>query len=225
MKCPYPECRKDYNDSWPKIMANWVIPSDALSIHDRGMLMRLFIVTRQCRFCGQHFHEVSVGHENFDPTKQFAPLQTTLDPLANYPISKTKFEAKDVPEKITVPFNEAERCRAVGSLTGAAACLRKSIYALCDEQRVEGSDYRKKIENLKVKNQDYLELLKQIKWLGDTVTKPGEELYTKEQVDLAIEILPEIVDDLYLIDERVETAGKLLAKVRSSLGMKDDGRK
>jgi hypothetical protein len=87
-------------------------------------------------------------------------------------------------------FNEAERCRAVGSVTGAGAALRKAIYALCDEKKAAGADYREKIANLPVKDEGHKELLKQFKWLGDNVTKPGEETYTVEMVDAALEILP-----------------------------------
>lgn len=214
MKCPYPNCRKDYNDeSWPKAMESWINPRGfGESINERKSMNRLFVTTRQCRFCHQYFHELYVGHENF---REFDPTKPTLEPLVTYPVSKTKFEAKRVPKQVTDAFNEAERCRAVGSLTGAGGCLRKSIYALCDVRGVTGRDYREKIGNLPVK-EIYQELLKQIKWLGDNITKPGEEKYTMEMVDVAFEILPLLIDDIYVKEERTDTATKLLAKARSA---------
>lgn len=217
MKCPYPNCRKDYNDeAWPKIMDSWISPSGTGdSISTQAFYNRLYIVTRKCRFCQQLFHEVSVGHQNFeDHTKRFAELQPTIEPLVTYPVSKTKFEAKNVPKKVVDAFNEAERCRSVGSLTGAGSCLRKAVYALCDEKKVDGNDYREKIGNLPVK-ETYKELLKQIKWLGDNMTKPGEEKYTMEMIDVALEILPILIDDMYIKDEKATEATKLLAKARS----------
>ncbi len=137
-----------------------------------------------------------------------------LEPLVSYPSSKSQFESKGVPQVIRDHFNEAERCRSVGSTTGTGACLRKSVYALCDDKGAEGGDYREKISNLPVKDA-YKELLKQIKWLGDNTTKPGEEIYTKEMVDEALEILPLLVDELYAVDDRIEKATKLLARARS----------
>lgn len=215
MKCPY--CRKDYNDeTWQKVMDGWLSPTGTGgSIAARGFYNRLYVVTRQCKFCDQVFHTVSVGHENFkDSTKRFEELEPTLEPLVTYPVSKTKFEAKNVSKKIINAFNEAERCRSVGSLTGAGGCLRKAIYAVCDDKNVSGRDYREKIDKLEVKD-TYKELLKQVKWLGDNTTKPGEEKYTMAMVDVALEILPVLIDDLYLKDEKMDAATKLLAKARS----------
>ena len=58
--------------------------------------------------------------------------------------------------------------------------------------------------------------MKQIKWLGDNATKPGEEKYTMQMVDVTLEILPVLIDDLYLKDEKMDEATKLLAKARSA---------
>ena len=217
MKCPYPNCRKDYNnESWPKMMDDWISPNGTGgSISEKQFHNRLYVITRKCKFCGQLFHEIYVGHENFkDHTEGFRQIESTLEPLVTYPVSKTKFEAKNIPKKIIGAFNEAERCRSVGSLTGAGGCVRKAIYAVCNNKETIGRDYREKIGNLKVKD-TYKELLKQIKWLGDNITKPGEEKYTMDMVDVALEILPILIDDLYIKDEKTEEATKLLSKARS----------
>jgi len=214
MRCPYSDCRKDYNDeTWLKVVDSWINPSDfGSSINERKTQNRLYIVSRRCRFCHSLFHEVWVGHEDFKDGWQ--EIDNTLELLVSYPISKTKFESKSIPKKVLDAFNEAERCRSVGSLTGTGGCLRKSVYALCDAQEISGSDYREKISNLPVKG-IYKELLKQIKWLGDSTTKPGEEKYDMTMVDVAMEILPVLIDDIYLKDERAEEAARLLAKAKS----------
>lgn len=210
MKCPYPKCQKDYNDdAWPKVFEGFIKPRDfGGSINEERTLNRLYIITRTCRFCHQYFHEVYIGQENEDPPH---PLEF----LVSYPCSKTTFEAKGVPQKIRDYFNEAERCRSIGSITGTGTCLRKAVYALCDDKNATGRDYREKITNLPIK-ETYKELLKQIKWLGDNTTKPGEEVYTKNMVDEALEILPFVIDELYIKDDQIEKATKLLAKVRST---------
>jgi len=218
MKCPYPNCRKDYNDkAWPKALDSWITPEGTGgSIAERAFHNRLYVITRKCRFCQQLFHEIYAGRENFeDHTKRFAELEPTLELLVTYPVAKTKFEAKTVPQKVIDAFQEAERCRSVGSLTGSGGCLRKSVYALCEDRGATGKDYREKIGNLPVK-ETYKELLKQIKWLGDNATKPGEEKYTLEMVDVALEILPILIDDMYIKDEKTIEAAKLLAKARST---------
>jgi len=213
MQCPYLDCRKDYNDSWPKVFESWINPADwGGSIAESESTERIYLKSRRCRFCHRLFHEVYVGHNNYKDS--WIEVEPTLELLVTYPVAKTKFEAMTVPKEIVDAFNEAERCRSVGSLTGSGGGLRKAIYALCDAQLVEGSDYREKISNLQVKDV-YKELLKQIKWLGDNTTKPGEEKYTIDMVDVAIEILPILIDDIYLKDEKAHQATKLLAKARS----------
>lgn len=214
MKCPYPNCRKDYNDeAWPKLLKSWIMPKGTGdSIAERKFQNRLYVITRQCRFCHQLFHEVYVGRENFDIYGN--EKEPTLESLINYPAAKTKFEAKTIPKSVVGAFHEAERCRSIGSLTGAGGCLRKAIYALCDQMGINGKDYREKIGNLPVK-EIYKELLKQIKWLGDNITKPGEERYSMEMIDVALEILPVLMDDMYLKDEKTAEAAKLLARAKS----------
>ncbi|MFA5792207.1 MAG: hypothetical protein WC884_04225 [Candidatus Paceibacterota bacterium] len=215
MKCPYNDCRKDYNDeSWPKVKDTFIDPSDfGGSINDTEKENRIYLVSRRCRFCNRLFHEIFVGHGIFD--KDIYEIKPELELLVTYPVSKTKFESKNIPQKILDTFNEAERCRSVGSLTGTGGCLRKSVYTLCDLLEVTGSDYREKIGNLPVKDM-YKELLKHIKWIGDNTTKPGEEKYTMKMLDLALEILPVLIDDIYLKDERINEANRLLAKVKST---------
>ena len=215
MKCPYPKCKRDYNDdAWPRVYDSFINPNDfGGSINDEVTLNRIYLITRKCRFCHQYFHEVYVGHKNFT-NPRYQEVEPTLEFLVSYPCSKTKFEVKGVPNSIRDHFNEAERCRSVGSITGTGACLRKAIYALCDNKKSTGRDYKEKITNLSVKD-EYKELLLQIKWLGDNTTKPGQEKYTKKMVDEALEILPLLVDELYTKDDRIEKVSKLLAKART----------
>ena len=101
------------------------------------------------------------------------------------------------------------------ALVGASACLRKCIYAVCDDLQVAGDNYREKIDNLPAKKSEYRELLKQVKFLGDNMTKPSGTEYTKEQIDLALEVLPLALDDIYATDGKVLAAQKILAKVQS----------
>ncbi len=213
MRCPYPNCRKDYNDSWSKVYDQFIKPRDfGSSIVERTQLNRAYLITRRCRFCHQYFHEFYIGKEKI--SKDTFDSKKIKELVASYPISKTKFSAKKVPKEVIENFHEAERCRGVGSLTGTGACLRKTVYSLCDNLSIQGEDYREKIAKLPVKK-EYSELLKQIKWLGDRTTKTGEPSYTMEMADIALEMLPILVDSIYEEDEKIETAQKLLAKARS----------
>lgn len=206
IKCPYHDCQKDYNPKWDSIVKH-VYPSHSFEDGD-GLL----IDSATCKFCDRQFHSIYRSKNIVD---EFGRNSTKrLEMLFTFPSSKTTFTAKTLPKIIKENFNEAERCRSIGSLTGVGACLRKTIYSICDDMGVDGVDYRQKISNLPVKGK-YQELLKQIKWLGDITTKPGEEKYTMTDADLALQILPLVIEELYSKDEKIEKVEKILAKVNS----------
>jgi len=218
MKCPYHDCQKDYNEKeWSSYHDGFLQDTDRMSPHGKELQNgKLHIKARECGFCHRFFYDISIGHIISRGTNIYGGSDKVIidEFLLSYPSSKRTFESQEVPKKIISHYNEAERCRSVGSLTGTGACLRKTIYAVCDDKKIEGGDYREKINNLPVKK-DYQELLKQIKWLGDNTTKPGEEKYTMEMADKALEILPLIIDELYYKDERAEKVSKLLANAKS----------
>ena len=236
MRCPYPECQKDYNDdAWPKYFDNYADVADhnytdgwhtRLLYEDKYFLRRIYVISRQCRFCKQLFHEIYMRHENreqYDEKKELieGSGEPTMELLASYPTSKTKFESKKVPKNIRELFNEAERCRSVGALTGVSACLRKTVYAICDEKKPTGEDYREKITNLPVSGDVYKDLLRQVKFLGDNMTKANGSDYTEEQIDKALTVLPLVIDKLYEQDEKIDEAQKILAKVKTQSGQKN----
>jgi len=207
MKCPYHDCQKDFNPKWGKVVGQ-VYPTLNSKEGDG-----IWIETATCKFCGKQFHEIYSSIKKTTAGSKY-PETFRKELLFTFPSSKTTFEAKKLPQTIKEFFNEAEKCRSVGSLTGVGACLRKTIYAICDDRKVEGKDYREKIGNLPVKGK-YQDLLKQIKWLGDNTTKPGDEKYTMREADFALEILPLLIEELYFKDEKIDEVEKILAKVKS----------
>jgi hypothetical protein len=214
MKCPYPDCRRDYNDEdWPHWFKGFVDGQTGMRIGEQKSLNRVHVLSRLCRFCKRLFHEVSVGNEEWNSSGHYREVGE-LEFLVSYPPSKTKFEST-IPDEVLKPFHEAERCQAVGAHTGASACLRKCIYALCDKLGATGRDYKEKITGLPVKKEIYRALLRQVKFLGDHMTKPDGNDYTKEQIDLALGALPLVIDDLYVTDVKVTEAEQILAKVSS----------
>lgn len=208
MKCPYHDCQKDFNPTWGK--AEKLVDPTSFSDEGDGLL----IETATCRFCNRKFHEIFRAIRiEIDEHPWYENQKREL--LFIFPSSKTKFTAKKLPQKIKNHFNEAERCRSIGSLTGVGACLRKTIYAICDDLAVDGDDYRQKIGNLPVKGK-YQDLLKQIKWLGDITTKPNDEKYSMDEADLALQILPLLIEEIYAKDEKIEEVEKILAKVKQT---------
>ena len=59
---------------------------------------------------------------------------------------------KRIPRVIRELITEAEGCAKMNFLTGASACVRKSIYELLIKEDAEGTDYESKIKSLKEKH-------------------------------------------------------------------------
>ncbi len=124
-----------------------------------------------------------------------------------YPFRKTIFHINNVPAKVKESLSEAEKCFSVGAKNGCALCLRKCIYAVCDDSekgqtkksvKNEGDDYVDKIEKLFPKSSEFTELAKQIKWLGDKhAHNINEEKYTNKDVEKALRIMPLIIREIY----------------------------
>ena len=186
-------------------------------------LNRVFLVSRKCHFCNQLFHEIYVGHENkyeFNDEGELVPGSDdpTRELVATYPAAKASFKSKAVPKSIRELFHEAERCRSIGAMTGVSACLRKAVYTLCDDQKASGDTYREKITNLPVTGEVYKELLRQVKFIGDNMTKPDGDNYTSVQIDIALGVLPVVIDKVYEQDEQIDSAQKALAAARQKGG-------
>lgn len=212
MKCPH--CGKDYNPDWPTVK-KFVNHDEDSAIVIKSQPHQVFVESMRCRFCNNLFHDIFIGYEDWQ-LEQGSPWECKSiikEPLISYPFAKTSFES-NVPKSIVDAFNEAEKCEAIKSVTGAGACLRKTVYMLCDDLKIQGRDYREKITNLSTK-QIFRNALHQIKWLGDTVTKPGEEKYTLSDIKDALELLPPLIEELYAKDERIEQITKSLAKINS----------
>lgn len=202
MKCPYHDCQKDFNPDWGHLRET-ISPTSNSKDGDG-----LWIESSTCKFCERRFHEI------FRANRTQSGHTGKKELLFTFPSIKTKFESKNIPKNVKDFFNEAERCKSIGSLTGVGACLRKTVYAICDDKKAVGRDYKEKIDNLPVAGK-YQALLKQIKWLGDNTTKPGDEKYTMDDAGLALEILPILIEELYAKDEKLEQVEKVLAKVKS----------
>lgn len=226
MKCPH--CTKDINFSW----ANKQIELS------KNSASPIFYQTLECHHCHQiifflfkgltyFFHEeIKSSISSYARRAVLGPQSVTekshvkelkkineipTDLIFQYPFQKTVFNITGISIKIKESLNEAERCFSVGARNGTTACLRKCIYAICDDRKVEGADYSKKIEKLFPLKNEFSELAKQIKWLGDNhMHNVNEEKYTKEHIEKAIEVMPLIIREIYGNDEKIKEVKNLL---------------
>lgn len=223
MKCPH--CKKDVSDDWKgdeeKLTESLDNPLfyQILECHHCDEI--IFFLYKgltsndiNCFYTPYSLINRSLNAEEVEERKRMKELIDRGNKLVfQYPFLKTTFEIPDIPKKIKVSLNEGEKCFCIGSNTGTAACLRKCIYLLCDNRKVEGDDYAEKIENLFSETSDFSDLCKQIKWLGDKhVHGDNKETYSKEDIEQAIKIVPVIIEEIYGKDFKVKNAKNLLNK-------------
>lgn len=245
MKCPHSDCKKDFNIDWwfkklfipdeyfieivnfkndlsiasqPKFnlfeYSNNVWKVSSIDIREPKNLDKndkLKIHVYKCEHCYKYFYKIfSI---NFDDSGDIFEEKLIFE----FPTTKIKFKSKKIPSEILNCFDEAQRCRSIWWLIWTWACLRKTVYILCDLNWVIWKDYAEKIENLPINNEDYKDFLTHIKWLWDDLLHiVWNEKYWKWEIDLTLELLPHIIEDIYKKeDDTIKEANKLLQIIRS----------
>lgn len=220
LKCSF--CEKDVNFGWAE-------KEIEISISENNPV---FYRLLQCKHCGEIMFFLFEGltQEKKDevnnnaiycamPKSRCEPPSQKLTKLKDkdaelkfqYPFRKTIFRIEGIPSKVKESLKEAEKCFSFEAKNGAATCLRKCIYAICDDQKVEGKEYDKKIEKLFSNNVEFSTLAKQIKWLGDKhCHNVNEEKYTFKEVEKAINTIPLIIRKIYGEKELIKEASNSL---------------
>ncbi len=110
---------------------------------------------------------------------------------------------EEIPKKLRDLISEAENCITNNSLTGASACIRKTIYEFVLEKKLQGESYEEKIKSLKKKypqlDENLVNILSHIQ--GMTSNQVHEASYEKFQSNDAkayVELLKEIFDEVYV---------------------------
>ena len=115
-----------------------------------------------------------------------------------------------IPKQFRELINEAEKCISNNCLTGASACIRKTIYEFINKEKLEGSDYTAKIKSLKGKyntlDDTYVDILSAIQ--GITSDQVHEQAYTNfdiQHTKIYIEVLKEVFNQIYVIPDELKS--------------------
>lgn len=111
-----------------------------------------------------------------------------------------------IPRIIRGLITEAEGCLKMNFLTGASACMRKTIYELLILQAAEGDDYESRIKSLKQKHPEsdpsLFDILAHIQDMtSDKIHEQSWDKWNAPQLKLIIETLRTILHDIYVIPE------------------------
>lgn len=127
-----------------------------------------------------------------------------------------------VPKKFRDLVTEAEKCISMNCLTGASACIRKTIYEFINYEKLEGDDYTSKIKSLKGKykilDDAYVDILSGIQGImSDNVHEQSYENYDIQHAKGYIEVLKEAFNQIYVIPEELKSKQTKISSMCSAI--------
>jgi hypothetical protein len=123
--------------------------------------------------------------------------------ISTYPYKKVSFNSVDVPESIVETFNEALVCFSNKCYFASGVMIRKTLEELCEIESASGVNLHQRIEDLKSKitiSNDLKDAISELKLLGNDsahLELKDFENIGEEEIDIAIEIVKEILKSLY----------------------------
>lgn len=129
-----------------------------------------------------------------------------------------------VPRIIRKLITEAEGCLKMNFLTGASACMRKSIYELLAYEKVDGSHYEDMIKTLKGKypgvGKDLFEILSHIQDMtSDSVHEQSWDHWDSPTIKFIIETLKQILYEIYVLPQEKSDRYTLIGKLREKVNL------
>ncbi len=114
-----------------------------------------------------------------------------------------------VPRTLRELINEAEKCIKNNCITGASACIRKTIYEFIIQQELKGTDYESKIKSLKgmynTLDNAYVDILAKIQGItSDQVHEQSFEAFDSNHTKAYIELLKEIFNQVYVLPQELK---------------------
>ena len=124
-----------------------------------------------------------------------------------------------IPMIIRELITEAEGCQKMNYLTGASACMRKSIYELLVRENLKDGSYQERIKSLKCKypliDPELFDILSHIQQM--TSEKVHEQSWDKldsSNISLILETTKEILHEIYVLPAEREQRRSTILKLR-----------
>lgn len=135
--------------------------------------------------------------------------------VVSYPTEHIDFDSTDIPSSVLSSFEEAIVCHANQCSVASAIMVRKTLEELCKNRGANGSNLKKRLEDLRSKivlPQDLLDGLDDLRLLGNDAAHIESQEYDKvgqEEVELAIEITKEVLKAVYQYSSLINKLQKL----------------
>lgn len=127
-----------------------------------------------------------------------------------------------IPKILRKLISEAEGCLNGNYLTGASACVRKSIYEMTIIEKAVGNDYESKIKSLKKKYpniaSDYFDSLASIQSMtSDNLHEQSWERWDSATLKFLLETLKTIFYEMYVLPSEKKKKSSAIQKMKNKL--------
>lgn len=175
-------------------------------------------------YCKQTYNSYIKNKLSFYYDNEDVKNTTCVDENIILSIPTSFFTIDDrIPKKLRELINEAEKCVQNNCITGASACIRKTIYEFLLIANAQGNSYEEKIKSLKniyktVEN-EYMDILSKIQGIMcDQVHE--NTIYNNFKTNEAkayIELLKEIFNQVYVIPDELKKKKSKIDELFGSL--------
>ena len=128
-----------------------------------------------------------------------------------------------IPKTIRELITEAEGSQRMNYLTGASACMRKSIYELLVYEELKDGNYEDRIKSLKCKypsiNSELFDILGHIQHMtSNKVHEQSWDKWNSSTIRLILETTKEILHEIYVLPAKREQHRDRIMQLRQEVG-------
>ena len=152
--------------------------------------------------------------------------QSDIDKLIFYHMPSSNLTINNkIPSELRDLMEEANTSIKNNLLTGASACIRKTIYKFLEKHDLKETEYKDKIKELKSKylkiDEMYFDILGTIQGItSDQVHENSYEQYDSSHAKALLELLQELLIEIYVLPEELKNKKtnieKLFEEVKTS---------
>ncbi|MBU1095827.1 MAG: hypothetical protein KKB34_05035 [Bacteroidetes bacterium] len=188
-----------------------------------------FVRCKSCQKMSMHLSFEDIGNGNLKAYSNYTfQSNIDIDSKLFYSVPTSFFALDDrIPRILRELISEADGCMKMNYLTGASACMRKSIYELLIIEKISGDKYDEKIKNLKKKYSDsdpaLFDILGHIQQMtSDKIHEQSWDKWDSNNLTLIIETLKTVLYDIYVVPQIKKERSNFIQQLREKVLGKSD---
>lgn len=183
-----------------------------------------FVLCKSCEKKSMHLSFEDIGESKLRGYGNYSFIEKIdIDSKIFYSVPTTFFVLDDrIPRVLRELISEAEGCMKMNYLTGASACMRKSIYELLILEKISADNYDEKIKMLKKKYSDsdpsLFDILGHIQQMtSDKIHEQSWDKWDSKNLTLIIETLKTVLYDIYVVPQIKKDRSNFIQQLREKV--------